>query len=119
MRTALGDLDKRIAIMRAGKVDNGMATVDGEHTEIGRRWAKKTDVSDGEKMQAGENASLLTSRFLVLSDSLTRTITGEDRIAYKGRTYFVTGVKEAGEREDAIEITTSTAVRPPEPPQEA
>lgn len=105
MRIALGELDKRITIMRAEAIDDGIASVGGPHAEVGKRWAKKTDISDGERMRAGEHASEVTTRFLVLSDSLTRTITGADRIVHAGRTYFVTGVKETGDREDGIEIT--------------
>ena len=114
MRIALGELDKRISILRAAKIDDGMAAAEGPHEEIAKRWAKKTDVSDGERMRAGEHASEVATRFLVLSDSLTRTITGADQIAHKGRTYFVTGVKELGDREDGIEITAGGRPGAPE-----
>ena len=70
------------------------------------------DVSDGERMRAGQFGQGLSSRFLVRSDSLTRTLSGADIIECAGRRYAVSGVKESGEREDGIEITTSTAGKP-------
>lgn len=109
MRIDPGELDKRIQIWRAGQVDDGTATVDGPPVEIARRWAKKTDVSDGEKLRAGENAASLASRFLVRSDPLTRALNpATDTLRWKGKVYEITGVKDSGEREDGIEITTST-----------
>jgi len=91
-------------------IDDGTATVQGPLVEIGKRWAKKADVSDGEKLKAGENGQELTTRWTVRSDALTRTITGSFVIKHKGIAYAVTGTKEGRERGDVIEITT--AARP-------
>ncbi|MDB5733225.1 MAG: hypothetical protein JWQ03_3120 [Variovorax sp.] len=116
MRVDPGELDRRIAIFRAGTIDDGMATVRGEMGEIGRRWARKRDVSDGERVRAAEQSQEITTRFLVRSDALTRTITGKDLIRYpaaSGRFYEVTGTKESDEREDALEITATA--RPDQP----
>ncbi|MEO7468903.1 MAG: head-tail adaptor protein [Sphingobium limneticum] len=109
-RTSAGEFDRRITIWRAGLIDDGTATVQGTPAEIGKRWAKKVDVKDGERLRAGENAQELTTRFTVRSDTLTRTIIGGDIIKHRGITYAVTGTKERFEREDVIEITT--AARP-------
>jgi head-tail adaptor len=109
MRIDPGELDKRIEIWRTESRDDGIATVPGEPVELARRWAKKTDISDGEKLRAGENAASLASRFLVRSDSVTRTLNpGTDTICWKGKAFQITGVKDSGDREDGIEITTST-----------
>lgn len=108
MRISAGELDRRILIFRADDVDNGTATVAGDPVFLGKRWAKKTDIRDGERLAAGENGADLASRFLVRSDSLTRTLGGKELIQYKDRFYHVVGVKESGDREDGIEITTST-----------
>lgn len=113
-RTSAGEFDRRITIWRAGLIDDGTATVQGPPVEIGKRWAKKADISDGErfgeKIQAGQNSQNLTTRWTVRSDTLTRSITGADIIKHRGITYAVTGTKERFEREDVIEITT--AARP-------
>lgn len=106
-RSSAAQYDKRISIWRSELVDDGTATVQGPPAEIGKRWAKKADISDGERMRGGENAQDLTTRWTVRSDSLTRTIAGGDVLQHKGIAYEVKGTKERAEREDEIEITTS------------
>lgn len=114
MRIGAGELDRRITIMRAETVDDGTATVLGEPIAIGSRRAKKTDVSDGERVRAAEQSQQITSRFLVRADPLTRTIDGKDTLIYHGKhgeaAYQVTGTKDSSEREDGIEI--SAVARP-------
>jgi SPP1 family predicted phage head-tail adaptor len=105
MALLAGDLDRRITILRAQSEDDGMASVPGEMKPIAKRWAKKTDVSDGERMRAAEQGQEITSRFLVRNDTLTRTITGKDVLICEGRVYAVSGTKEYGGRGVGIEIT--------------
>lgn len=112
-RMSAGAFDRCISIWGAALTDDGTATVQGPFAEVGKRWAKKADVSDGEKLKAGENGQQLTTRWTVRSDSLTRTIIGGFIIKHQGVTYAVTGTKEGREREDVIEITT--AARPDRP----
>ena len=111
-----GELNRRITIMRAEMIDNGVGTVQGPPAPIGKRWAKKKDASDAERFRAGEQGQELTTRFTVLSDSLTRTITGQDTIILGGVTYSVIGTKEvdALRRNDGIEITCTS--RPDQAP---
>lgn len=113
MRIAAGELDRRVQIWRSGLADDGTATVPGPPQKIAERWAKKTDVSDGERVRAAEQGQEITARFLVRSDDLTRTVTGKDILVYRRRPYEVTGAKESDEREDAIEI--SAVARPDQP----
>lgn len=105
-----GELNRRIVIMRAEPRDDGTATVPGELHAIGRRWAKKHDVSDGERLRAGQQAQDLATRFTVVSDSLTRTITGKDVIMLEGVAYQVVATKEGRGRRhnEGIEITCAS-----------
>lgn len=98
-------LDRRIAIIRTEEIDDGTAAVPGEPAEIGRRWAERTDASDGERFRAAAQGQELTTRFLVRSDSLTRTITGKERLVCEGAAFEVVGTKEWGGRNVGIEIT--------------
>jgi hypothetical protein len=109
-RRSAGDFDRRISIWGADLIDDGTATVQGPLAEVCKRWAKKVDVSDGEKLKASENGQSLTTRWTVRSDAMTRTIVGGFVIKHRGITYAVTGTKEGRERDDVIEITT--AARP-------
>lgn len=106
-RASAGQFDRRVSIWRSERIDDGTATVDGPPAQVGKRWAKKADISDGERMRAGENAQDLTTRWTLRSDSLTRTIAGGDVLRHKGVDYEVKGTKERREREDEIEITTA------------
>lgn len=101
-----GKLDRRITLLRFGEtLDQWNQPTDG-WSEITKRWASKQDVSDGEKLRAAQVGATVTTRFVVRSDSVTRTLTAADRIEYDGVTYAIEGTKEIGRRE-AIEITAS------------
>lgn len=102
-----GSLDRRITILRADAEDDGLSSAPGEMKPIGKRWAKKTDASDGERMRAAEQGQEITSRFLVRDDSLTRTVTGKDTLQCEGVAYAITGTKEYGGRRVGIEITAT------------
>jgi head-tail adaptor len=100
-----GELDRRVTVLRSEIIDDGFSATSGEPTPVGRRWAKKTDVSDGEKVAAAAQGRTLTSRFLVRWDSLTAAITGDYHLECEGVVYEVTGTKEARGRRVGIEIT--------------
>ncbi|MGW8189536.1 phage head completion protein [Sphingomonas hankookensis] len=104
-----GELDRRVAILRGASVDDGTATVTGPLAEIGRRWAKRTDVSDGERMRAGQQGQSLTARFVMHADSLTKAITGKDvlEVVSTGERFEVVGNKEYKGRWAAREISTA------------
>ena len=71
--------------------------------ELCKEWASKKDVSDAEKINAGQTFSTRIARFVVRSNTNTRTVTTDDRIVYGG-TWGVVGVKEI-DRNRFIEIT--------------
>lgn len=69
-------------------------------------FAKKTDVSDVEKIAAGEEASAIKARFVFPASPKSKSITTADQIFAEGRTWNIKGVKtviEAGR--DKIEVT--------------
>lgn len=103
-----GELDRRITIYAIDRKDDGTARVADDPLFIGRRWAKKIDVSDGERLRAGQQGDELVSRFLVRSDSITRLLNGTYEIEYRGARYVITGVKESGERSDGLEISVTS-----------
>ncbi|WP_404713192.1 head-tail adaptor protein [Sphingomonas sp. MMS24-J13] len=102
-----GEMDRRLYFFRSTSVDDGTATVPGTPKLIGKRWAKRTEVSDGERVRAAEQSQELSARFGVRSDALTRTITGKDLFTEgKGGSVFeVTGTKEWLGKLNGIEIT--------------
>jgi SPP1 family predicted phage head-tail adaptor len=110
-----GGLDRRITILRYGMTRNADNEPIEAWVDVGKRWASKEDVSDGEKVRAAQVGASVTTRFRVRNDSLTRTLTGADRISYKGKVYSISGIKETEGRNDGFEITASAAADPVTP----
>lgn len=101
----IGELRHRITFLRSEPVDDGLATVDDLPVREMTRRAKKIDVSDLERLRAGELGSELTSRFIVRADSLTRLVRPQSLIACGEATYSVTGVRDPDDRGRWIEIS--------------
>lgn len=107
-----GKLDRRVVIERAVTVRNefGEAEPAGWST-YAERWAERKDVSDGERAAAGQVGAFLQSRFVVRSDSVTRTCTPKDRLQHDGGTWSIFGIKETTEgRFRFLEITASREI---------
>lgn len=98
--------DSRAQFRRATKTDGGMAVVETFANHGGVVWAKRTDISDGERWRAGEVQAHVTARFVVRSSAFTRGITPKDRLTCDGRDYDIVGIKEIG-RLDRLEITAA------------
>lgn len=84
---------------------------------LGTSWAGRTDISDAEKTAASNRHSVLMARFVVKSNSITRTLTGADRLVEVlpggERIWDIAGVKNAGTgRRPDIEITASITPEP-------
>ena len=103
-----GLLDRRITILRAALVDDGLQNREGPHEAIATIWARKMDVSDSERQRAGVVGAEITTRFQVRSSVVSRAITPKDRIRYGARDYEITGIREVG-RLDMLEITANAS----------
>lgn len=99
-----GRLDRRVDILRASITTGEYGEEEKAWPTLATRWASKADVSDGEKLRAQAVGATLTTRFQVRFDSVTSTLTAEDRIRCEGRDYDLVGVKEIGRRE-GLELT--------------
>ncbi|SFR40511.1 phage head-tail adaptor, putative, SPP1 family [Yoonia tamlensis] len=104
-----GSLDRRIQFRRAALVDDGFQEVEAFADHGGPVWASKKDVSDGERMSAGNVSASLTARFVVRSSAFTRDLTAKDRLVYRGVAFEIFGIKEIG-RNDRLEITAGAEV---------
>ncbi|UUP19509.1 phage head closure protein [Nitratireductor thuwali] len=102
-----GKLDRKITIRRFTSVPNEFnEPVETWSDFLPNIWARREDVSDGEKFAAGQVGSSLRSRFVIRSSTASRTVTPVDRLVHEGSTYNIHGVKETKEgRRRFIEIT--------------
>jgi len=102
-----GKLDRRITFQRYGSTVNEWNEPITGWTELGKRWASKEDVSDGEKVRAAQVGASVTTRFRVRYDPLTSTLTAADRLVCDGVEYQISGTKEGDGRRREIEITAA------------
>ncbi|MEP9401863.1 phage head closure protein [Sphingomonas sp. VNH70] len=107
MTIATSTLTHRVTVLRAGSIDDGLSSVPGGMLPIGRRWARKADISDGERIEAAQQGQTLTTRFVVRADTLTRAVTAKDMLDCRGVRYAIVGTKETRDRTPAIEITAT------------
>jgi head-tail adaptor len=100
-----GNRDKRVTLQRALTTKNALNEDVKTWGAIGKRWAEKLDVSDGEQLRAAEVGATITTRWRVLRETLTRTLTPRDRIVFGSVVYEITGIKDLGNV--GFELTTT------------
>ena len=108
--TGAGKLDRRVQFQRFTLTDDGFGQVEAFANLGNPIAAGKRDISDGERMRAGEVSAQITSRFHVRSSAFTRDLTPADRLVYDGRTYSIYGIKELEGRKRLLEITAGARV---------
>lgn len=102
-------MDRRVQFQRAAVFDDGFAEVE-RFGDYGQPvWAKKTDISDAERLRAGEVQAMLTARFVMRWSNFTSSLTPKDRIKCDGKSFRIFGIKEIGRRE-GLEITAGARV---------
>lgn len=85
-----GPLKHRVAILRQGlPVDNGVTTKPGEWKRIGTRKADMIRGRGREVVQAEGRDPEYPVTFTLRSDTLTRSITEQDRLQYGARVYHL------------------------------
>jgi len=94
MALPAGKRDTRIEVLRSVTFKDALNADIASWSTVGTIWAAKADVSDGERVRAAEVGAILTSRFRVLRNAFTRTITPRDRIVIGAQTFDITGIKE-------------------------
>ena len=97
-----GPLD-RIITLRSPSAGshNGYTKVDS-FADAGVRSAALMPMSPREGMEAQQRTGRTVSRFLVRSDSLTRTVNAKWKLTYSGAAYDVIGVIEDGRNDGLI-----------------
>ena len=105
-------LDRLVQFQRATETDTGFGVTETWHDHGGPVWALREDVKDSERMRAAEIQASLTTRFHVRSTEFTRDIDPRDRLVSEGRTYTITGTKEAQAygRRQLLEITCAVRI---------
>jgi SPP1 family predicted phage head-tail adaptor len=106
-----GNLDRRIVIERSTSTPNAFNEPVETWAPLITVWAERKDVSDAEKMSAGQISSMLMSRFVIRSSAAAKGVKPSDRISYDGAIWSIFGVKETQDgRNRFIEITAGRSL---------
>lgn len=105
--TGAGALDRRIVIERLTEgSQNGFGEPSATWSTFVTLWAQRRDVSDSEKVAAGQRDTARISRFTIRSSSDAKSISSLDRISCDEALWNILGVKETAEgRNRFIELT--------------
>jgi SPP1 family predicted phage head-tail adaptor len=101
-----GELDRCITFERSTSVPNAFNEPVETWSPFLTVSAQRKDVSDGERLAAGQVGSSLRSRFVVRSSERTRAIEPVNRIAYDNAVWNIEGIKETTQgRRRFLEVT--------------
>lgn len=101
-----GNLDRRVQFRRAVLVDDGFGQSEEWHNHGSPVYASKRDISDAERLSAGQVQATITTRFVVRWSSFTADLDPTDRLSCEGREYNITGIKEVpDQRRRMLELT--------------
>lgn len=103
-----GKLDRKIVIQRytGGSVDAFGENTSGSWGTFITVSASRKDVSDSEKVSAGQVNAVRMSRFVIRSSANSRTVTPVDRVSYDSKIWDIHGIKETNEgRMKYLELT--------------
>lgn len=99
------NLDRRAQFLRATLSDDGFAQVETFAPFGAAQPARKRDVSDGERMRAGEVQAMLMTRFLIRYSAFTAGLVPQDKLICEGLSFDIVGIKQTDARRKFIEIT--------------
>lgn len=97
--------NKRITLQRALATKNTLNEDVKSWVQLGTRWAEKLDVPDGERLRSAEVGATITTRWRVLRDEVTATLTPRDRALVGSLVFEITGIKDMGNV--GFELTTT------------
>lgn len=102
-----GRRDRRITIERKTATQNTYGEEIVTWATLTTVWADMRPVTGRESYTENQFQSFADTKFRVLYSNVTRTLTTEDRVTYRGRTYDIVSVNEIG-RLEGIEILAYT-----------
>jgi SPP1 family predicted phage head-tail adaptor len=94
-----GDLDQRITIRRATLAPNAFNEMIATWSDVATIWAAARQITDAEQFRAQEIGAEVTTRITIRYSSEVADLGPADRLAFEGREYNITGVRELGRRE--------------------
>lgn len=88
---AAGSLDRRVTIQRNGAGEDEYGEQIEGWVDIGTRWTAVYYGTGSERREAAATQGSQAASFVMRADSLTRTITLQDRLVFDGAVWNITG----------------------------
>ncbi|NWJ24767.1 head-tail adaptor protein [Rhizobium sp. RM] len=108
--TTAQELDRSITIERLGAEVGRNEMNEPVYDKVVTKYrAKRVDVSDGEKFQAGGVGGFLSARFTIRSSDRSRTIVASDQMFHDGKRWNIVGIKETQDGRNRFREITATA----------
>lgn len=95
MPDLIGLLDKRVGIWRAAEAEGAMGRKVGLRVLVGTRWASVRPDRGTTAMEGQVPVDRCDLIVTMRADSLTKTLTIDDRIAYGGHSYVPRSIEPA------------------------
>lgn len=110
MKINPGDLTALVQFRRAVLVDDGLSRNEqfSDHGTVTR--ARKRDMSDSERLRAGELVAQGTSRFVLRRSPFSSDLTPKDRLVCAGLEYSILHIKALDDGRRWIEVTASARI---------
>lgn len=107
-----GSLNRQVQVRRFGAVGlDEVGKAEGAWQNLGTPlFARRNDVSDGERQLAERWENLLVARFVVRATSFSKGIKRSDRLRHDGKIWEIDGIKEMPGSRHFLEITATTGV---------
>lgn len=107
-----GKLDRRVTLRRASSTQSGFNTPVPVWADLATVWASKTDLSDAERVRAGQESAIMITRFQVRYALRISDLDPRDQLICEGRKYQIVAVKQIGRRV-GLEITAKALAETP------
>lgn len=101
----------RIQFAEMRLVEDALQRVEKPFAVGGPVRAQQTDVSDGEKFRAGQNAAWKMSRFVIRLNAFTATLTPSHRLLLGEEDFEILGIKGGEGQRRWLEITAISKVQ--------
>ena len=103
-----GSLDRRITIERYARTQDAFGGDVLAWSVLTEVYASRADISDAERLSAGQLNATQSARFIVRSSVITRSVDAKDRLVVGDDVWDVHGIKETKEgRMRFLEITAT------------
>lgn len=95
----MGPLNRRIAIERAGDIDDGYQTRDDAWALIATVWAEYRPGKGSERFAAAAQSAVQPVAFWIRWSRTVADVSPRDRVRFQDKIYSITAVSEIGRRE--------------------